>query len=111
MFSFFKNRKKKKVAVMEKIALMLDKAQKDFTMDLIKRLSDPDICERKACAEYINEHIVPAIEDLPNPETRKLIRRSIEQFTSELRPPKTPDEICNFDEAMFFYSKRKVLHK
>ena len=100
---FLKKRK------MEKIALMLDKAQKKFTMDLIRRLSDPDICERKACAEYINENIVPAIDDLRNSETRKLIRRSIEQFTSELRPPKTPDEISNFDEAMSFFSKRQVL--
>jgi len=47
---FFSKKRK-----MEKIALMLDKAQKKFTMDLIRRLSDPDICERKACAEYIND--------------------------------------------------------
>lgn len=101
---FFSKKRK-----MEKVALMFDKAKKKFTMDLIRRLSDPDICERKACAEYINENIVPSIDDLRNPETKKLIRQSIEQFTSELRPPKTPDEICNFDEAMFFFLKRKLV--
>lgn len=96
---------------MEEILLMIDKAQEEFTKILIGNLSDPDIRERKDCVEFINEHVVPAIDDLPNPVTRKLIRRSIEQFTLELRPPETPDEICNFDEAMFFFTKRRMLKK
>jgi len=100
-----------KQSALETAAKMFERARAEYQRLFIEGLSDPSPDERAATARLLTSEVMPALDGDTNPESRALTLKTLSVLAAEVRAPQSLHERQDFDNAMFHFTRRKLLSR